>query len=55
MFYICKEEPKLLATHSSQMHVLLGLYALSMSCFDAAELQFGHVLRVSLLISFKVY
>lgn len=46
-FQICKEEPKLFNTHSTQLHILLGLYSLSMNCFDAAESQFGQVLRTT--------
>jgi len=39
--------PRLLATHSAQLHTLLGLYAMSMNCLDAAEAQLTCALRVS--------
>ena len=42
--------PRLLATHSAQLHTLLGLYAMSMNCLEAAEAQFNAALRVSTLI-----
>jgi len=37
--------PRLLATHSAQLHTLLGLYAMSMNCLEAAEAQFNAALR----------
>lgn len=46
---ICSQgSPRLLATHSAQMHTLLGLYAMSMNCLDAAEAQLNCALRVSI-------
>ncbi|XP_013781785.1 MAU2 chromatid cohesion factor homolog [Limulus polyphemus] len=42
---ICRQEPRLLARHCSQIHTLLGLYAMSVNCMEAAEAQFGVVLR----------
>lgn len=39
--------PRLLATHSAQLHTLLGLYAMSMNCLEAAEAQLNAALRVS--------
>ena len=38
--------PRLLATHSAQLHTLLGLYAMSMNSMDAAEAQLNMALRV---------
>lgn len=44
---ICRTQPKLLQTHSAQLHVLLGLYAMSMNCMSEAEAQFISALNVS--------
>ena len=38
--------PRLLATHSAQLHTLLGLYAMSMNSMEAAEAQLNMALRV---------
>lgn len=40
--------PRLLAVHSAQLHTLLGLYAMSMNCMDAAEAQLSIALRVGI-------
>ena len=45
--------PRLLATHSAQLHTLLGLYSMSMNCLDAAEAQLTCALRVSRNIFIK--
>ena len=37
----------LLQRHRAQLHTMLGLYAMSMNCMDAAENQFNAALRVS--------
>ncbi|XP_040566701.1 MAU2 chromatid cohesion factor homolog isoform X2 [Lepeophtheirus salmonis] len=37
----------LLLRHRTQLHTLLGLYAMSMNCMDAAENQFNAALRTS--------
>ena len=37
----------LLQRHRAQLHTMLGLYAMSMSCMEAAENQFNAALRVS--------
>lgn len=42
---ICRSERSLQLSHAPQMHTLLGLYAMSMNCMEAAEAQFGAVLR----------
>ncbi|XP_064474441.1 MAU2 chromatid cohesion factor homolog [Ornithodoros turicata] len=42
---ICRQEPRLFARHMPQLHTLLGLYAMSMNCMEAAEAQFSTVLR----------
>lgn len=45
---LCKKNPRLLETHSPQLHTLLGLYSMSMDCMPAAETQFLAALNVSL-------
>ncbi|GAB6028583.1 mau2 chromatid cohesion factor [Chamberlinius hualienensis] len=45
--YVCKQNTKLFNTHRSQLHTLLGLYAMSMNCMEAAEAQFNAALRTS--------
>ncbi|KAL3176274.1 hypothetical protein MRX96_010591 [Rhipicephalus microplus] len=42
---ICRQEPRLFSRHKPQLHTLLGLYAMSMNCMEAAEAQFNTVLR----------
>lgn len=44
---LCQSNPKLLQAHRPQLHTLLGLYAMSMNCMEAAEAQFSTALRVS--------
>ncbi|XP_058810814.1 MAU2 chromatid cohesion factor homolog [Phymastichus coffea] len=44
---ICRIQPKLLQTHRAQLHVLLGLYAMSMNCMGEAEAQFISALNKS--------
>lgn len=55
---LCRRQPRLLQGHRPQLHALLGLYAMSMNCMEAAEAQFTAALRVRmqlfLLISFNV-
>ena len=46
-FQLCKDEPRLLRLHSNQLHILIGLYALSINLLDAAETQFSLVLNVN--------
>lgn len=43
---LCRHQPKLLLTHRAQLHVLLGLYAMSMNCMEAAEAQLISALNV---------
>jgi len=43
---LCRQQPRLLQGHRPQLHVLLGLYAMSMNCMEAAEAQFTAALRV---------
>ena len=43
---LCRQQPKLLQTHRAQVHVLLGLYAMSMNCMEAAEAQLISALNV---------
>lgn len=47
---LCQQQPRLLFTHRPQIHTLLGLYAMSMNCMEAAEAQFAAALRVSEVI-----
>ncbi|KYQ56901.1 MAU2 chromatid cohesion factor like protein [Trachymyrmex zeteki] len=44
---LCRRQPRLLQGHRPQLHVLLGLYAMSMNCMEAAEAQFTAALRTS--------
>lgn len=44
---LCRQQPKLLQGHRPQLHTLIGLYAMSMNCMEAAEAQFLAALRVS--------
>nr|CAH7753038.1 unnamed protein product [Callosobruchus chinensis] len=44
---LCRQSPKLLKTHGPQLHTLLGLYAMSMNCMEAAEAQFVASLNTS--------
>lgn len=39
--------PALLVRHRAQLHTMLGLYAMSMNCMEAAESQLNAALRVS--------
>lgn len=48
---ICQRHPRLLNSHRPQLHMLIGLYAMSMNCMDAAEMQFTTSLRVGVLKS----
>lgn len=41
---LCRQQPQLLDRHGPQLHTLLGLYAMSMNCMEAAEAQFSAVL-----------
>ncbi|KAL7286945.1 hypothetical protein TKK_0018887 [Trichogramma kaykai] len=36
---VCRVQPRLMQNHRPQLHVLLGLYAMSMNCMEAAEVQ----------------
>ncbi|ESP05423.1 hypothetical protein LOTGIDRAFT_205565 [Lottia gigantea] len=38
--HVCQQQPRLFTTHGAQIHTLLGLYAMSMNCMEAAESQF---------------
>ncbi|CAG9859410.1 unnamed protein product [Phyllotreta striolata] len=44
---LCKQNPRLLETHGPQLHVLLGLYSMSVNCMEAAEAQFIAALNTS--------
>lgn len=46
---ICKKDSRLFQTHSVQLNVLLGLYAMSLNQYDTAELQLKHALKVNFL------
>lgn len=43
---LCRLQPQLLERHGPQLHTLLGLYAMSMNCMEAAEAQFSSALTV---------
>lgn len=45
--HVCQVQPRLFTTHGSQLHTLLGLYAMSMNCMEAAEAQFDTALKKS--------
>lgn len=45
-FTVCRQHPALLERHRAQLHTLLGLYAMSMNCMEAAEPQFSAALNV---------
>ncbi|XP_066249713.1 MAU2 chromatid cohesion factor homolog [Euwallacea similis] len=44
---LCKKNPRLMETHSPQLHTLLGLYSMSMDCMPQAEAQFLAALNTS--------
>ncbi|XP_033750418.1 MAU2 chromatid cohesion factor homolog [Pecten maximus] len=45
--HVCQQQPRLFSTHSAQIHTLLGLYAMSMNCMEAAEAQFKTAIKFS--------
>lgn len=45
--HVCQSQPKLFTTHGAQIHTLLGLYAMSMNCMEAAEAQFHRAISWS--------
>ncbi|WAQ98773.1 SCC4-like protein [Mya arenaria] len=45
--HVCQAQPRLFTTHGSQIHTLLGLYAMSMNCMEAADAQFHTALKLS--------
>uniref|UniRef100_T1I450 MAU2 chromatid cohesion factor homolog n=1 Tax=Rhodnius prolixus TaxID=13249 RepID=T1I450_RHOPR len=47
---LCAANPQLLRSHRPQLHVLLGLYAMSMNCMQAAEQQFNAAILVCAII-----
>ncbi|XP_015109825.1 MAU2 chromatid cohesion factor homolog [Diachasma alloeum] len=44
---LCRKQTRLLQGHGPQLHTLLGLYAMSMNCMEAAEAQFIATLRTT--------
>ena len=44
----------LLQRHRAQLHTMLGLYAMSMNCMEAAENQFNAALRVRNILKNRV-
>lgn len=52
---LCRRQPRLLQSHRPQLHALLGLYAMSMNCMEAAEAQFTAALRVRKLCVITIY
>ncbi|XP_023210809.1 MAU2 chromatid cohesion factor homolog [Centruroides vittatus] len=51
---ICRQEPRLFLRHKPQVHALLGLYAMSMNCMEAAEAQFSTVVRCNGSIELQI-
>lgn len=47
---LCQKNKRLMLLHRPQLHTLLGLYAMSMNCMEAAEAQFSTVLQVGVLV-----
>ncbi|RUS80189.1 hypothetical protein EGW08_012046 [Elysia chlorotica] len=45
--HVCQQQPRLFTTHGSQIHTLIGLYAMSMNCMEAAEAQFKTALKMT--------
>uniref|UniRef100_A0A2C9JSS8 MAU2 chromatid cohesion factor homolog n=1 Tax=Biomphalaria glabrata TaxID=6526 RepID=A0A2C9JSS8_BIOGL len=45
--HVCQQQPRLFTTHGSQIHTLIGLYAMSMNCMEAAEAQFKTALKMA--------
>lgn len=45
--HVCQQQPRLFSMHSAQIHTLIGLYAMSMNCMEAAEAQFKTALEHS--------
>lgn len=45
--HVCQAQPKLFTTHGAQIHTLLGLYAMSMNCMEAAEAQFHTAVKLN--------
>ncbi|GFO22972.1 mau2 chromatid cohesion factor homolog [Plakobranchus ocellatus] len=45
--HVCQQQPRLFTTHGSQIHTLIGLYAMSMNCMEAAEAQFITALKMT--------
>lgn len=48
---LCRRQSRLLQGHTPQLHALLGLYAMSMNCMEAAEAQFTAAHRVLFSLS----
>jgi len=44
---VCQQQPRLFTTHGAQVHTLIGLYAMSMNCMEAAEAQFKHAVKMT--------
>lgn len=51
---ICRQEPRLFVRHRPQINALLGLYAMSMNCMEAAEAQFNTVVRSNATIELRI-
>ncbi|KAH3834324.1 MAU2 chromatid cohesion factor homolog isoform X2 [Dreissena polymorpha] len=45
--HVCQGQPRLFTTHRAQIHTLLGLYAMSMNCMEAADAQFHTAIKHS--------
>ncbi|KAL8615922.1 hypothetical protein ACOMHN_034598 [Nucella lapillus] len=45
--HVCQQQPHLFTMHGAQIHSLIGLYAMSMNCMEAAEAQFKTALEAN--------
>ncbi|XP_076465078.1 MAU2 chromatid cohesion factor homolog isoform X2 [Babylonia areolata] len=45
--HVCQQQPHLFTMHGAQIHTLIGLYAMSMNCMEAAEAQFKTALEAN--------
>ncbi|XP_014777387.1 MAU2 chromatid cohesion factor homolog [Octopus bimaculoides] len=52
---VCQQQPRLFSTHGAQIHTLLGLYAMSMNCMEAAESQFNTAFKLSTDVDLRTF
>ncbi|XP_046543112.1 MAU2 chromatid cohesion factor homolog isoform X1 [Haliotis rubra] len=53
--HVCQQQPRLFTTHGAQIHTLLGLYAMSMNCMEAAEAQFKTASKLTTVSDLKSF